>query len=50
MSRDSLVIAGKDIRKLLTMEDDVVTQEKLFSLNAQGKAWCGETAWIHPDS
>ena len=50
MSRDSLVISGKDIRKLLTMEDDVVTQEKLFSLNAQGKAWCGETAWIQPDS
>jgi alanine dehydrogenase len=50
MSQGSLILSGKDVRAVLTMEDDVVTQEEVFALNARGKAWCGDTAWVHPDS
>ena len=46
---DSLVLSDRDVRRLLTMEDCVPIQEQVFALNAQGKAWNGENAWVNPN-
>ena len=50
MSERTLILSGRDVRALLTMKDNVDTQEEIFALNAQGKAWCGPNSWVHPDA
>ena len=48
-TEDSLILSDQDVRQLLTMEACVAIQEKVFALNAQGRAWNGENAWVNPN-
>jgi len=50
VSERTLILSGREVRSLLSMADGIATQESVFALNAQGKAWNGENAWVQPDS